>query len=223
MKVLIIEDDLEISTYIKNSLVEDSFTVDTAKNASNGSFMARTNFYDAIIVDYALPDSDGILLCSELRESGVETPIIFLTNNKEMRKRIIALEKGADDYMTKPFAIEELRARLLALARRPKHVEDPILIIDDLVLDTNRRTVRRGSTQIYLTRKTYNLLEYLMRNKDTVLSRGVIMEYVWNSEGDPFSNTVEAHILSLRKKINIAGKKNLLRNIPGRGYIMDGY
>jgi len=223
MKILIIEDDLEISTYIKNSLVEDSFTVDTAKNASNGSFMARTNFYDVIIVDYALPDSDGILLCSELRESGVETPIIFLTNNKEMRKRIIALEKGADDYMTKPFAIEELRARLLALARRPKHVEDPILIIDDLVLDTNRRTVRRGSTQIYLTRKTYNLLEYLMRNKDTVLSRGVIMEYVWNSEGDPFSNTVEAHILSLRKKINIAGKKNLLRNIPGRGYIMDGY
>ncbi len=221
MKILIIEDDLDISSYIRNNFIEDSFTVDVARNSSNGSYMARTNFYDVIVIDYALPDKDGISLCVELRESGIETPIIFLTNNKEMRKRISALEKGADDYMTKPFALEELRARILALARRPKHVEDPILTVDDLVLDTNRRTARRGNTQIYLTRKTYNLLEYLMKNKGTVLSRGVIMEYVWNSEGDPFSNTVEAHILSLRKKINVGGKRNLLRNIPGRGYIID--
>lgn len=221
MKILIIEDDLDISSYIRNNFIEDSFTVDVARNSSNGSYMARTNFYDVIVIDYALPDRDGISLCVELRESGIETPIIFLTNNKEMRKRISALEKGADDYMTKPFALEELRARILVLARRPKHVEDPILTVDDLVLDTNRRTARRGNTQIYLTRKTYNLLEYLMKNKGTVLSRGVIMEYVWNSEGDPFSNTVEAHILSLRKKINVGGKRNLLRNIPGRGYIID--
>lgn len=221
MKVLLIEDDQEISDYIKNNLVEDSFSVEVAKDGPDGSFLARTNFYDVIVLDYSLPTKDGISVCEEIRAAKIQSPIIFLTIHNILKRKILALEKGADDYMTKPFAIEELKARIYALARRPHRIEDSILQVGDLAMDTQKRTVTRGSTSIYLTRKTYNLLEYLMRNKGTVLSRGIIMEYVWNSESDPFSNTVEAHILSLRRKININGKKDMLKNIPGRGYIFD--
>lgn len=221
MKILLVEDDNEISKFIKDNLTEDIFTVEVAKNGSDGSFLARTNYYDVIVMDHSLPTRDGITVCEEIRMSGILTPIIFLTIHNDVRKKVLALEKGADDYMTKPFAIEELRARIMALSRRPQKIEETILEADDLILDTRRRTVYRGDTQIYLTRKTYNLLEYLMKNKGTVLSRGIIMEYVWNSESDPFSNTVEAHILSLRKKINIEGKRDILKNIPGRGYIIE--
>lgn len=220
MKILIIEDDVDISSFIKDNLTEDTYSVEIAKDGPDGSFLARTNYYDIIIMDYSLPSKDGVLVCEEIRSSGVETPIIFLTVHTDVKKKVKALEKGADDYMTKPFSIEELKARIQALVRRPRKIESPILIVGDLVLDTQKRTVKRGSTSIYLTRKTYDLLEYLMRNKGTVLSRGSIMEYVWNSDGDPFSNTIEAHILNLRKKINIKGKKDILKNIPGRGYIM---
>jgi DNA-binding response OmpR family regulator len=221
MKILLVEDDEEISDFIKNNLVEDVFSMDIAKNGSDGSFLARTNYYDVIVMDHSLPIKDGLTVCEEIRAEGIKTPILFLTIHNIVRKKVIALDKGADDYMIKPFAIEELKARIFALARRPHRLEDSVLRVDDLVLDTQRRTVCRGDTQIYLTRKTYNLLEYLMRNRGTVLSRGIIMEYVWNSEGDPFSNTIEAHILSLRKKINIDGKRDILKNIPGRGYIIE--
>ncbi len=221
MKILLVEDDNEISKFIKDNLTEDIFDVEVAKNGSDGSFLARTNYYDVIVMDHSLPTRDGITVCEEIRMSGILTPIIFLTIHNDVRKKVLALEKGADDYMTKPFALEELRARIMALSRRPQKIEETILMSDDLILDTRKRTVYRGDTQIYLTRKTYNLLEYLMKNKGTVLSRGIIMEYVWNSESDPFSNTVEAHILSLRKKINIEGKKDILKNIPGRGYIIE--
>lgn len=221
MKILLVEDDNEISKFIKDNLTEDIFDVEIAKNGSDGSFLARTNYYDVIVMDHSLPTRDGITVCEEIRMSGILTPIIFLTIHNDVRKKVLALEKGADDYITKPFALEELRARIMALSRRPQKIEETILMSDDLILDTRRRTVYRGDTQIYLTRKTYNLLEYLMKNKGTVLSRGIIMEYVWNSESDPFSNTVEAHILSLRKKINIEGKKDILKNIPGRGYIIE--
>lgn len=221
MKILLVEDDEDISSFVKNNLTEDAFSIDIAKNGTDGSFLARTNFYDVIVMDHSLPHKDGITVCEEIRSTGIKTPIIFLTVHTDMRKKIAAFEKGADDYMTKPFALEELRARIIALSRRPYRIEDSILKAGDLVIDTHRRTVKRGTTSIYLTRKTYNLLEYLMKNKGTVLSRGIIMEYVWNSESDPFSNTVEAHILSLRKKININGKRDILKNIPGRGYIIE--
>ena len=220
MKILLIEDDIDISTFIKNNLQEDGLIVDLAKDGSNGSFMARTNPYDVIIMDHSLPIKDGITICEEIRSSQIETPIIFLTIHTDIRKKVRAFEKGADDYMTKPFALEELKARIFALKRRPQRIESTILTADDLVMDTYKRTVKRDGKQIYLTRKTYDLLEHLMRNKGIVLSRGNIMEYVWNSESDPFSNTIESHISSLRRKININGKKDLLKNLPGRGYII---
>lgn len=222
MKILLIEDDVEISNFIRSNLVEDAFSVDIASDGVRGSFMARTNIYDCLIIDYSLPIKTGLLVCEEIRASNIDTPIIFLTIYGDIKKKVMALEKGADDYMTKPFSLEELKARIYALCRRPKKIESPILIAGDLVLNTQKHTVCRGNTNIYLTRKTYNLLEYLMKNKGMVLSRGAIMEYVWNSDSDPFSNTVEAHILNLRKKININGKKDILRNIAGRGYIIEG-
>ncbi len=220
MKILVIEDDRDIARYIRDNLSEDTFTVDTAYDGPDGSFLARTNIYDVIVIDYSLPTKNGIEVCEEIRSSGVDVPIIFLTIHSEIKRKVSALDKGADDYITKPFSIDELRARIFALSRRPKKLESTILKVEDLVLDTQKRTVRRGNTSIYLTRKTYDLLEYLMKNQGVVLSRGAIMEYVWNSESDPFSNTIEAHILNLRKKININGKKDILRNIPGRGYII---
>lgn len=221
MKILLIEDDKDNANYIRNCLSEDSISIDIAHDGKQGSFLARTSIYDVIILDYSLPNKNGIEICEEIRTSDINTPIIFLSIHSELKKKISAMNTGADDYMTKPFSMEELKARLYALNRRPRKIENTILIADDLIMNTQKRTVRRGKNHIYLTRKTYNLLEYLLRNKGVVLSRGRIMEYVWNSDGDPFSNTIEAHILNLRKKINVNGSKDLLRNIPGRGYIID--
>lgn len=220
MKILVIEDDIDVAFFIKSGLQNDGLVVDIAKDGADGSFMARTNNYDVIVIDHSLPVKDGLTVCEEIRSSQIETPIIFLTVHGDTRRKVRALERGADDYMTKPFALEELKARLFALKRRPHKIESSILTADDLIVDTYRRTVKRNGKQIYLTRKTYDLLEYLMRNKGIVLSRGSIMEYVWNSDSDPFSNTVESHISGLRKKINIDGKKDILKNLPGRGYII---
>lgn len=221
MKILVIDDDKDITNYIKAGLSDYSYAVEIANEPLNGSFMARTNIYDLIIIDYSLPQKCGVDICKEIRDSGNETPIIILTIHNEVRKKVQSLNSGADDYVVKPFSMDELKARITAICRRPKNIISSLIYIDDLIIDTNKKMVKRGDKQIYLTRKTYNLLEYLVRNRGLILSRGMIMEYVWNAESDPFSNTVEAHILNLRKKINIDGKKDLLRNIPGRGYIID--
>lgn len=222
MKILIVEDDEGIRDFLKTSLVVELHTVDTAANGMDGSFLARTNPYDVIILDYSLPEKNGLGVCQDIRAAGIETPILFLTVNNEIKKKVNALEKGADDYMTKPFSFEELRARIHALARRPRHIENSLLKAKDLLLDIKRQTAKRSSGQIYLTRKEYSLLEYLMRNKNTVVSRAMIMEHVWNADSDPFSNTVEAHILNLRKKLyNKTDTEDFIKNIPGRGYIID--
>lgn len=222
MKILIIEDDDGVREFLRVSLTDDHHVVDTSPNGADGSFLARTNPYDIIILDYSLPDKNGLQICQEIRASGIETPILFLTVNSEINKKVAALEKGADDYMVKPFSFEELLARVHALGRRPRKIENSVIAAQDLTLNTNHQTAQRSSTPIYLTRKEYSLLEYLMRNKGVVVSRAMIMEHVWNADSDPFSNTVEAHILNLRKKI---GKKNetedFIKNIPGRGYVID--
>ncbi|MEI6057989.1 MAG: response regulator transcription factor, partial [bacterium] len=187
----------------------------------DGSYMARTTDYDVIILDHSLPGKNGVVVCEEIRAVGKAVPIIFLTVIGELHHKVDALERGADDYLTKPFSFEELRARVRALTRRPHKIEGIILRVGDLVLDAEKQTVTRGGIGIYLTRKEFNLLEYLMRNHGVVLSRGVIMEHVWNAEGDPFSNTIESHILNLRKKINIGRRKEMIHNVPGRGYMID--
>jgi len=135
--------------------------------------------------------------------------------------KIDLLTLGADDYVSKPFSFEELLARIRALLRRPQLIQSSILQVSDLVLDINKQSVKRGTKGVYLTKKQFSLLEYLMKNKGKVLSRGMIMEHVWNIESDPFSNTIEAHILNLRKRIRGGNKRELIHNVPGRGYKID--
>ena len=221
MKILLIEDDLDICEFLKTCLKAQSWVVDVAHNGTSGSYLARTNTYDVIVLDYSLPGKNGSVVCEEIRTAGKTIPIIVLSVMSDVYHKIALLEKGADDYMTKPFLFEELKARIKAIGRRPHTLAPSKLFVGDIILDTSTQSMSRGGRIIYLTRKELNLLEYLMKNKGVVLSRGVILEHVWSAESDPFSNTVEAHILNLRKKLNGDGQPDLIRNIPGRGYIME--
>lgn len=221
MKMLIIEDDPDISEFIKIGFEADGYAVDTAFDGERGSYMARTSIYNVIILDYSLPTKNGLEVCDEIRGIGSSVPILFLSVIGDTKKKIEAFSKGADDYITKPFHFEELKARVKALLRRPKKIENSIIKIGEMTLDTEKRIAYRDNIPIYITRKEYSLLEYLMRNPDIAVSRSMIMEHVWNAESDPFSNTVEAHILNLRKKLNSPDKKDIIRNVPGRGYIID--
>ncbi len=221
MKILIIEDDPDISLFIKVGFETEGYVVDRSFDGKEGSYMARTNKYDVIILDNSLPLKNGLEVCDEIRGSGSTVPIIFLSVIGDTKRKILALEKGADDYMTKPFSFEELKARIKALTRRPRKIESPIIKVGELSLDIEKQIAYRNDKAIYLTRKEYNLLEYLIRNHGMVVSRGMIMEHVWDANSDPFSNTIEAHIVNLRKKVNIDNKKDIIRNVPGRGYIID--
>lgn len=221
MKILIVEDDQQVAENLRIGLAAKSHIVDVANDGIDGSFLGRSYNYDAIILDNSLPKKNGLLVCQEIRSSGKSTPIIFLSVIGDSQAKVTSLENGADDYMTKPFLLAELEARLKAVTRRSPELKSDILKIDDLVLDINKQTVERNSTPIHLTRKEFNLLKYLMLHQGLIMSRSLIMEYVWTAESDPFSNTVEAHIRNIRKKLNIKRKPDLILNIPGRGYVID--
>jgi len=222
MKILIVEDDVHTAEMVREGLTADSHTVDIASDGSDGSFLGRSYDYDVVVLDHSLPKKDGLTICSEIRAVGRKTPIIFLSVTDDMETKIAALDRGADDYMTKPFSFSELYARIRALARRPNELLSlPTFQVDDLVLDAKRQSVIRGTNDIRLTRKEFGLLEYFMRHVGVVLSRTLLMEHVWTADSDPFSNTIEAHIRNLRKKINVGGKPNLIVNIPGRGYVIE--
>jgi DNA-binding response OmpR family regulator len=221
MKILVVEDDPEIRESLKTSLEAESFAVDTATEGDEGSYLARTNDYDLIILDLGLPKKDGATICTDIRSAGKTMPILMLSVQADTQQKIKLLNAGADDYMAKPFSFKELVARVRALLRRPSQLQSNILEVDDLVVDISRQKVTRGNKEIYLTRKEFSLLEYLIRFKGMVISRGMLMEHVWNAESDPFSNTIEAHILNLRKKIDTAKKTKLIQTIPGRGYKID--
>jgi len=217
MRILIIEDEQEIRTFIKQSLESECFVVDAAQNGEEGSWLARTNEYDAIVLDNMLPGKSGKEVCMDIRRAGKTAPIIILSVKTGIDTKVAMLNIGADDYLTKPFSLDELLARIRALLRRPKEIKEAVLALGDLVLDTNQHTACRGAEDVYLTRKEFMLLEYLLRNQDAVVSRGMIMEHVWDMNADPFSNTIESHIRSLRKKIDFKAKK-LIHTVPGRGY-----
>jgi two-component system, OmpR family, response regulator len=221
MRILVVEDDSDIQEFIKVGLEAEGFAVDTIGDGEKALYMARVNEYDLILLDYALPKKNGYEVCVELRRHKKPIPILVLSVTDTTHTKINFLNAGADDYLTKPFSFEELLARVKALLRRPAKLEGHLLEIDDLVMDVNRHIVSRSGRGIYLTKKEFSLLEYFLKNKGVVLSRGKIMEHVWDLESDPFSNTVEAHILNLRRKINAPRKKELIHNIPGRGYKLD--
>lgn len=220
MKILIVEDDEHVRDGLAHALTSTNNTVDTSPDGADGSFLARSYEYDAIVLDYSLPKKDGLAVCNDIRKVGKTTPILFLSVIDDTETKLAAFRAGADDYVTKPFSFEELHARLQALFRRPKQISKMIISIDDLVLNADRHLVTRGDVPILLTRKEYGMLEYLLHHMDTVVSRALLMEHVWTADSDPFSNTVEVHMRNLRKKINTGNKKNLISTIPGRGYMI---
>lgn len=222
MRLLIVEDEKEILNFLKPSLEAECFAVDIAEDGEKGAYLAKANDYDIIILDNMLPKKSGAEICQEIRLSGKTVPIIILSALSDVNKKVELLNIGADDYLTKPFSFQELVARIKTLLRRPAPIKNDLLQIDDLNLDLRKNLVTRGQEEIRLTRKEFMLLEYLLRNPGLVLSRSMIMEHVWDMNADPFSNTIEAHILSLRKKIKTKNsQKELIHTIPGRGYKID--
>jgi DNA-binding response OmpR family regulator len=218
MRILLIEDDDNIRHTLKVSLEAEAFSVDTACDGERGSYFARTNEYDLIILDISLPYKNGYEVCEEIRHAQKTIPIMMLSVLSDTQQKVRLLNLGADDYMTKPFSYRELLARMRAILRRPYRMTSEVMQVEDLILDTMKQKVVRGEHSVYLTRKEFSLLEYLMRHQGLVVSRGMLMEHVWNAESDPFSNTIEAHILNVRKKIDDMNKRRLIQTIPGRGY-----
>lgn len=222
MKLLIIEDELSIANMLKQNLEAEYYSVDMAEDGEEGLALALNNEYDLIILDIMLPKMNGDEVCPAIRSAKIDTPIIMLSAISEAQKKVQLFNCGADDYMTKPFSFAELHARIKALLRRPKKIESDVLIFDDIELDRNKKTAYIKNNLLNLTRKEFLLLEYLMLNEGVVLSRGMIMEHVWDMNADPFSNTIESHILSLRRKLNPGKrkKKEFIHTVSGRGYIM---
>ena len=218
MRLLIIEDDPEVSRSLKTNLKAEGFTTDTASDGDKGLKMAKIDDYSLIIMDLNLPGKNGDEICREIRDAGKTTPILMLTVNSEVNSKVQLLECGADDYLTKPFALKELLARVRALLRRPKAIMPSILKIDSLTLDQNRQTVTRAGKKISFTTTEFKILEYLMRNQGQVISRGTIIEDVWGESADMFSNAIETHIANIRRKIGKNKAWELIQTISGRGY-----
>jgi two-component system OmpR family response regulator len=221
MRILIIEDDIDLRESVRLSLEAGGFAVDATSDGERGSYMARTTPYDVIVLDKNLPKKNGDAICDELREAGCTSFILMVSVHGNTRDRVIMLERGVDDYISKPFSFEELHARVHALLRRPQELKPDNLSIDTLELDRIHGVAKRNSQRIHLTRKEFSLLEYLLVNKGKILSRGMIMEHVWNSTTDPFSNTIESHIMNLRRKTEKGRQSRLIFNVPGRGYKID--
>lgn len=221
MKFLIIDDDKVLAETVRASLTAELHTVEVANDGSEGAFLGKSYDYDAIILDYSLPKKDGLVVCKEIRTAGKTAPILFLSNTTDTAVKVAALENGADDYLTKPFELSELNARLRALTRRPRELKEPVIQVGELKLDTDKHVLTRGDRAIHLTRKEYSLMEYLMRHAGVVMSRAALMEHVWTADSDPFSNTIEAHFRNLRKKLNNGSEKDMIVNIAGRGYLLD--
>ena len=218
MRILVIEDDPNIGKFLKAGLEAEMYSADWLSDGHEGLYAARRTDYDLLIVDSVLPGKLGPDICRELRSIGKMMPILMLTVKLEIGDKVEALNAGADDYLTKPFSFEELLARIKARLRRPQGIVKDVLEAGDLTLDTAKNIVKRSDKEIYLTSKEYQLLEYLLRNKGFVVSRGMIIEHVWDSNGDLFSNTIETHILNLRKKVEVPGASKLIQTVPGRGY-----
>lgn len=223
MRILIIEDDEHLRLSLKRGLEAEFFTVDHVGDGTNGSYIARTHDYQLIIVDYILPGKDGLEIVKDIRNNRINSPIMIMSVRSETDDKVNLLESGADDYIVKPFTYSEFRARVHALTRRNYKITEEVLTIDDLTLDANKTEVTKDGKRIYLTRKEYLILHSLMKRKGEVVTRSELLEEVWNRETDPFSNTVEAHVRNLRKKVDGDNEKRIIHTIPGRGYKADPY
>ncbi|MCR4328998.1 MAG: response regulator transcription factor [Candidatus Roizmanbacteria bacterium] len=221
MRILVVEDEHRIARTIEKGLKQEGYAVDLAFDGTTGLDLSATEDYDVIVLDRMIPHIDGITLCKTLRNDyHIHTPILILTAKGQIEDKVSGLNAGADDYLTKPFSFEELVARIRALSRRPNVTEKPVLTVADLVLDPATYSVRRDNQSVTLSKKEFALLEYLMKNVNTVLKKEQIIAHVWNYEADILPNTVEVYIANLRKKIDNAfpKKKPLIRTVWGFGY-----
>jgi DNA-binding response OmpR family regulator len=220
MRVLIIEDETGVADSLYAILKQVGFAADIAYDGEKGSFLARSNNYDLIVTDYIMPKMDGLNVIKEIREDGCSTPILMLSVRGGLEDKVNILDVGADDYLCKPFIPEELIARARALTRRPHQINVDPLIFYDLRLELDTFRVTRNNRVIRLTNKEFSLLQYFMTHPAKIITRSALLEHVWNEDIDPFSNTLETHIMRLRKKIDKTGRK-LIHNITGRGYKLD--
>lgn len=218
MKILVVEDEHLIATSIKKGLALERYTVDIAFDGNKGFDLASSGDYDLILLDLMLPKMDGLTLCQQLRIQNCHTPILMLTAKSQLADKINGLNCGADDYLTKPFAFEELLARIRALTRRPQKTTSMVLSISDLTLDTVTFTVNRGGKEINLSSKEYSLLECFLRHPNQILTKDQIIQHVWNYESDILPNTIEVYIRNLRQKIDKNYQIKLIKTIRGFGY-----
>lgn len=220
MRVLVVEDEHKIANSVKQGLEQESYAVDVAFTGTDGFDLASTEDYDVILLDILLPGMDGVTICKKLRAAGIHTPILMLTAKGQLSDKVNGLNTGADDYMTKPFAFEELLARVRALIRRPKQTVGTSLKTGDLMLNTETFEVTRSGTTIPLSSREFSLLEYLMRHPGKILTKDQIIGHVWNYDADILPNTVEVYIGYLRNKIDkpFPKKNPLIKTIRGFGY-----
>jgi DNA-binding response OmpR family regulator len=220
MRILLVEDEPKVASFIRRALEEESYAVDVCVDGTTGLDWAQGVNYDLIILDLMLPGLPGLQLLRQLRAAGVKTPVLILTARSEVDQRVKGLDAGADDYLTKPFAIEELLARARALFRRASGTPTGTLQVDDLVLNPVTREVTRAGQRIELTSKEYALLEYLMRNAGRVLTRPMITEHVWDLDFDTFTNVIDVYISYLRNKIDRGRDSSLIQTVRGSGYMI---
>ena len=220
MRILVIEDDPTVGQYVKRGLEEHRWAVDLTTDGEEGERRASSEAYDLIVLDMRLPGKHGIEVLHSLRAKGFERPVLVLTAQDAVDAKVKALRAGADDYVTKPFAFEELLARVEALARRPRALASPVLHVGDLEIDQATREVRRAGERIDLTPKEYTVLEYLARHAGRVMSRTLITEYAWGYHFDPGTNIVDVVINHLRKKIDAKHARKLISTVRGVGYVL---
>lgn len=217
MKLLIVEDEPKLNDAIVTGLKNRGYTVDFAYDGEEGEKFARTNTYDCIVLDVMMPKRDGLQMCYNLRTSGIGTPILFLTARDAVEDRVEGLNIGGDDYLVKPFSLDELAARIRTLMRRPPLVAADILKLDELTLDTRTQKVTLKNKELILTMREYGLLEYFLRHQGAVITREDILNHVWDRFFDSLSNVVDVHVKNLRKKLPPAYAKRI-KTVWGKGY-----
>ena len=220
MRILVVEDEKKVASFIKKGLEEEGYAVDVAADGEEGLAMALARVHDLLILDIRLPKMDGLQVLQALRQDHVTAPVLLLTVRATIEDKVLGLDAGADDYLTKPFAFQELVARVRALLRRRAEAEPTVLQIGDLRLDPARRIVCRGGEKIDLTPREFALLDYFMRNPGRVLTRTMIAEHVWDYSFDTSTNVIDVYVNYLRKKIDTAREPKLLHTVRGVGYVL---
>ena len=222
MHILVVEDEAKVAGFIRRGLEAEGYSVDVASDGQAGLDRAFEHDYDLVILDVMLPARDGLHVLRDLRTHELQVPVLMLTARDTVADRVRGLDEGADDYLAKPFAFEELLARIRALLRRGSPAPAATLRVDDLELDPVTRAVRRGGNAIELTAKEYALLEFFMRRPGRVLSRAVIAQHVWGVDFDTFSNVIDVYVNYLRKKIDAGCTAKLIHTVRGVGYVLKG-